>query len=597
MSFCIPSFAVNEFKLKLKSGELTPDKLIEMTSEERRAAFSFLGEEPAKKVNALFERKLLLKNQQQGIINWAKTVAGMDSKTYRDTLSKVERLGEVMQPKELDAFLEDLVNQRLGFDVTMAEAGEIASGAKEVALKREPMLETIDKIRAKIVAELPEGRKGDDGLIQARINKEAMNTKSELFKQRIEYGRALVNFNNKIEELKLSSQKITKEDFKQKPVVSTMQTISKIGGLSKSLVASLDNSILLNQGMKVLLNNPKIWSKNAKQTFVDMARTFGGKPVMDEIKAEVLSRPNAVSGLYKKEKLAVGTAEEAFPVSLQNKIPVVGRAFSASENAFTGFQYRTRADLFDKYYEIANDLGVDYTGIGRVANTLTGRGDLGRAEGSKVTETLNNVFFSPRYIMANLDTLSFGLRHYEKSSPLARKIAATNSLRIILGIGTILAIAKAVNPDSVEEDPRSSDFGKIRVGNTRFDVTGGLNGYATLGARLLPAVLGQKAYTKSATTGKLTQLNSGKFGSQTTFDVFVNFFSNKLAPVPALWRDILKGKDFSGEKVTPVSAATNLLTPLPIKTFQELQKDPNAANTIATMILNSLGINTSTFGK
>jgi hypothetical protein len=63
---------------KLKSGEIDPAKLVEMTSQERRDFFSkFLGEENARQVNALFESKLLLKNQQQGIITWAKKVAGI----------------------------------------------------------------------------------------------------------------------------------------------------------------------------------------------------------------------------------------------------------------------------------------------------------------------------------------------------------------------------------------------------------------------------------------------------------------------------------------------------------------------------------------
>jgi hypothetical protein len=589
MSFCIPSFAVNEFKQKIKSGELSPDKLIDMSSSERREAFKFLGEEQARKVNALFESKLLLKNQQVGIINWAKTVANMKPAVLRDTLAKVERLDKVMEPKELDSFLEDLVAQRLGIDVSMKEAADISTLAKEVASKRDPLNTKYELEREKIRMDLPAELRGDDGVVQAELNKRAMDTKSELFKDRMEYGRSLVKFNDYIKELKLDAERPTLQDFKERPISTSLEQTGKLAGLSKSIVASLDNSILLNQGLKVLFNNPKIWAKNAKQTFVDMYHTFGGKDVMAEVKAEILSRPNAMSGLYKKEGLAVGVAEEAFPVSLQNKVPVIGRAFEASENAFTGFQYRTRADLFDKYYEIANQLGVDYTGIGRVANTLTGRGDLGRLEGSKGVEIANNLFFSPRYIMANLDTLTLSLRHHKVSSPFARKQAAMNSLRTIAAIGTILTIANAINDDSVEEDARSSDFGKIRVGNTRVDVTGGLAGYATLGMRLATMS------TKSPSSGKVSELNTGKFGARTGWDVTMDFTANKFSPPLGAVRDVLRGRDFDGNKPTVGSVAKNLIEPLPIKTYAQLKDDPDGANVIAGMILNGLGLNTSTF--
>ena len=78
---CLPKFLVDKFLEKLKSGEIDPAKLTDMTSAERNSYFSsFMGETNATKVNALFESKILLKNQQQGIINWAKQVTGIKPK-------------------------------------------------------------------------------------------------------------------------------------------------------------------------------------------------------------------------------------------------------------------------------------------------------------------------------------------------------------------------------------------------------------------------------------------------------------------------------------------------------------------------------------
>ena len=54
--FCLSGQAVEEFKTRLRSGEITPEKLAEMDSAQRHGYFaSFLGEINAKQVNALSE--------------------------------------------------------------------------------------------------------------------------------------------------------------------------------------------------------------------------------------------------------------------------------------------------------------------------------------------------------------------------------------------------------------------------------------------------------------------------------------------------------------------------------------------------------------
>lgn len=159
-----------------------------------------------------------------------------------------------------------------------------------------------------------------------------------------------------------------------------------------------------------------------------------------------------------------------------------------------------------------------------------------------------------------------------------------------------MAIAKALNPDSVDLDPRSSDFGKIRVGNTTFDVSGGMGSILTLAARM---VLSQ---TKSSVTGKVYQLSETdengklKFGAQTRFDVFLDFFTNKLSPLAGAMRDYYKGQTFDNENPTMMRLTEGLLTPLPVKTAQELWQDPNSAPFLEGLLADFMGISTNTYG-
>lgn len=556
MNFCLPKDRVEAFTEGLRSGEINPESLIKMTSKERSNFLGkYVGEGAAKRVNAEFESKTLLKNQQQGMINWAKNVTGIKPAVRRDLVKRIQDLEKVLDPKEKEAFLEDLASVRLGADVTQEEAQTIANMSK-----------SLQESKAKM---------GKDYTFPS-------------FEDRIDYGRNLVKMEDYVSDLKNETKKFRLSDIKNNPVTTGLSGISKGAGLAKSITASLDNSVIGRQGLKVLLTHPKIWLKNAKQSFVDMARTYGGKQVMDEVRAEIYSRPNALNGLYKREKLALGNAEEAYPTSLPEKIPILGRAFKASENAFTAFQYRTRADLMDQFANMAEKAGADIKGMGIIANGLTGRGNVGKLE--PVANELNNVFFSPRFVKSNIDALTGHALDYGKLGKMAKKEAAKNTVKIITGIGGVLALAHAINPDAVDLDPRSTDFGKIKIGNTRFDVAGGMSGLVTLAARGI-------TQSSKSSTGKITQLNSDEFGSPNYGDLLMNFVGNKLSPAGQVVKDLLTQKTFEGDKPTVGSEAKKLLVPIGVQNYLSMKDHPNSANIILAMLSDALGIGTNTYSQ
>jgi hypothetical protein len=549
--FCLLPKHADEFLAKVKAGELSGDKLAKMTSEERRAAFAeFMGEANAAHVNASFESRLLLKNQQTAIENWIKGAGKLAPEVKRDLLSRVARMDAVLQPKQADQFLADLARQRLGFGVTQAEAAQITTLAKTAADAKAAMAS------------------GGD---------------------RMDYGRAKVAFAKYVSDLKNNVKK----------PISLGSAFSNTASFAKAFKAAFDNSALLRQGWKTLFTNPGIWAKNAMKSFVDLAQQFGGKEVMDEVNAEIQSRPNALNGKYERAKVALGNIEEQFPTTLPEKIPLVGRAYKASEAAFTAFQYRMRADVFDKYMEIAERSGVDLEdkaqleSIGKMVNSLTARGHLGKLEPS--ADVVNVLMFSARKLKSDLDLLT--AHTFDPTvTPFVRKQAAVNLVKVVSGTAAIMAIAHAADPDAVEFDPRSANFGKIKVGNTRFDVTGGMSQIAILAARLA------SRSSKSSTTGKVSAINSGKFGSTSGTDLIYNFFEGKLSPAASIVKDIIKGEDFQHNKLslTPGSLAqetSNLFLPLPISNAQELAKDPGmtGARATAAIIADALGMSTNTY--
>lgn len=584
MAYClIPSLA-EKFKLAMKSGEISPDKLNKLDDKGRQELFEkYMGKEDASNVNALFESKLLLKNQKRGMISWAKTVTGLKEPAKRDIFATIERLDKVLNPAEEKEFLNALANKRLGVEVTMDESKKIFDMAKQIE----------------------EAKKG--------MNDDGVTFKSD--DARLKYGVAKTELNEYIKELKSSELSLTRENvlknpiaaakdikerFKTNPIGTTAEAISQAAGTAKSLTSSMDNSSLFRQGWKTLMTNPNIWRKNAVKSFTDIWKSLGGENTLNGVYSDGFSRENNLNGYYKKAKLAVGVTEEAYPSSIPEKIPYYNKLYKASQNAYAGFLYRQRMDVFDKYIDIAKKNGVELTdkelsAIGNMVNSLTGRGSFGKFEGEAINLT-NNIFFSPRLIKSHLDTLGghvlTGGGGISGGSNFVRKEAAKNLVKIIGGTAAILATAKAINPESVELDPRSSDFGKIKIGNTRFDVTGGMGSVAVLAARLI------RNSSKSSTTGKVTKLNSGKFGSKTRGDVIGQFAGNKLSPAAALiYHTLWKGTDFEGKKPTVAGEVKSLTLPIGFQSMSKDWKDPKAANFLLIMLANTLGIGTNTYGE
>jgi len=130
------------------------------------------------------------------------------------------------------------------------------------------------------------------------------------------------------------------------------------------------------------------------------------------------------------------------------------------------------------------------------------------------------------------------------------KTARRASFRALIGslalTAGILVTADAMGAD-VEYDPRSSDFGKIKIGKHRIDVTGGKGTLIRLIVRLGAQMIGKKDI-KATKTGKV--FKGGDFYSPK--NLLLRFGKNKLAPMAGAIADLmskpelLEGKDFLG---------------------------------------------------
>ncbi|MDD5011621.1 MAG: hypothetical protein PHQ00_05820, partial [Phycisphaerae bacterium] len=397
------------------------------------------------------------------------------------------------------------------------------------------------------------------------------------------------------------------------PFGAMVDLISFTAGTSKTIKASLDNSFIGRQGIRLFymgitgdVQSGKTWLATFGKSFEILYKSLFNKPVMETLRAEILSDPQY--DLMRRAKVATAVIEEEFPVHWPSKIPVVGRLFKASEDAFTGAAYYMRYRVAKSYLNIAGRTGVDLNdkneleGIGNLINSLTARGYLRKS--SQTPGFVNNVFWSPRMMKSHLDVLllqPLGKGGVGGIGTFAQKRAAINLLRILLGQAAVLFIASKIWPESVDWDFRGSNAGKIKIGNTRFDITGGMASFATLATRIALVITNEVAGTeipemKSSTSGELSKLNTGEYGELTGEDLVVDFFRNKLSPAATVMADILRGQTFDKEEPTLANELENLGVPMVITNYEELQKNPNAHVRLAGILAEQLGFGTQTYG-
>lgn len=350
----------------------------------------------------------------------------------------------------------------------------------------------------------------------------------------------------------------------------------EILGAPKSLLSTFDLSGLGRQG--AVLGSR--FREDFKKAFKDQITYLASPEKYDAAMAEIASRKNLP--LYERMGVALTgvkgykNPEEAFVSQLPEEIPGIGKLVGASNRIYTGALTQLRADVADRIIKELTDAGIDVNtmpkeeleSLGRFINTASGRGGKKGGWIDRHAEGLSQALFSPRLWKSRLDMLN-PLYYYQLKGP-ARKYALESAGSFASIAGVVLGLAVLAGAD-VETDPRSSDFLKIRFGDTRYDILGGFQQNLVFAWRELT---GEK---KSSTTGNVTTFakdigdiitgrdNRDKgIAVSDRFTILQDLVENKENPVVATTTRALRNKDRNGEEFNPAKEAIGLVTPLAI---------------------------------
>lgn len=335
-----------------------------------------------------------------------------------------------------------------------------------------------------------------------------------------------------------------------------------IMNMPRATLASWDLSFPLRQGVMLLPGHPKQWAKSFGQMMKAARPGHKGREYARYL--EDMAESSRYAGLRNRAKLEltqwglsdITAREEPFLSSWAELIPGV----KWSERTFTTMSNQLRINVFDDIARNWERAGMawashpeEYTRLAAFLNHATGRGTITERYAG-VTPHLNALFFSPRYQVSRPQVVYDAL--VSLKNPAARKVI-TGDLVKFVGTGTTaMFLLNQVDGVNVELDPRSNEFGKVKVGNTRYDFWAG---YAQI-ARLVAQTASGQAMPKG---GELRDINRK--------EVIERYIRTKLSPPGGLAWDILEGKTFLGEEM--VLEPTFLATDIPKRVTPMVMQD------------------------
>lgn len=376
---------------------------------------------------------------------------------------------------------------------------------------------------------------------------------------------------------------------------SASDWVTELMNVPRTITAGLmDFSFGGRQGAFFLPSFTKEWAAGFKKQF----GSFISEGKYDELMDSIVKHPDfqlaqesgvSFTQLSSKAGRNLSRVEERYMGGgLTEQIPIIGKGIKMTERAYNAMANKMRIDIFAKMDQDLLNVGLDMRTNEKLAkqiatfvNAGTGRGGL-KGSLAKAAGLLNAFFFSPRLMSSRLTLLNPA--YYVTREPGLRK-QSLKSLFSFIGLGTTILGTAHMSGLEVGIDPRSADFGKIKIGNTRIDIWGGFSQYVRAIAQ---QISGQYV---SSTTGRILTLGEG-YKPLTRYDIFMRQIESKEAPVFSLLTTILKQQTWDGKLVDVPKEIGIRFVPMVMQDMYDLAQEDPELIPIGALSVFGMGVNT-----
>lgn len=446
------------------------------------------------------------------------------------------------------------------------------------------------------------------------LDREKINLQFELQKVRDEFNKGLIEARR------------AKRSAKEKVIEGVVEGAN----LARQIMTSADLPPVFRQGL-FSIGRPVM----AGKAVVDSLKAMFSEKHRFKVDREIQERPNAP--LYSRAKLflakegsTLSQQEEAYmgnwfkSMNLKSfpNLPLplrwaargvaapVGAILRGSERAYNTFLNKLRADTFDaavKAFDVSPVDTATLRRLGDIINTMTGRGTLPGKKLEQSAAGLNTFLFAPRF-MASRFKLALGEPLWTGNAK-TRKFALEQYGRTLAGIAVIYSLAKMAGYE-IETDPRSSNFGKIKVGNTYLDPLGGLSQVTTFLTRVTTGetktqkgevVPLRETMRPLKEADRLLGTNVAakgkpKFGNS-TLGVIGRFLRTKLNPITGASVNLAEGKDMMGQPATVGGEVSKMALPISYQDILETMQKQGVPRGAALTVLSLFGMGIQNYGE
>lgn len=506
-------------------------------------------------LNRQVEKKMLQPAQTAAIREWLQNLP-QDKRINsaardKDVIDLVVANNAVLNPKRDGEFLQGLAKQALGFEASVEDTKRLVEKADTAAAARDKFIALVPKYTTTfniaqaqdLVDKTPGAREAYNQAKEALLD---FKDVYDLMSIKAKTGATP----QQIKDAKVELAKLLKGEQTEKLVKKAGDWIYRAAGTLKATKASMDLSATFKQLGALWLSDYKSAARASWEGAKALWRALKTGDGRRSALGDIMMRPNALNGNYARLGLELGIKEEAFPENLWEKIKdkkwgKLARFITGTDDAFSMSLQVGRAERFDSLWE--NALG-DLEGnsdavfklfeeqkVGQKINEITGRGDLPIGANTAAERIVNLSLFSPRWAMSRLKmitNLHYVLRGEMKHiNPFAKAttpngMAAKASVNLVYGIALLSAISYALRVMVDDEEPEkaarlvfnptSAEFGQLKIGDLRTDLT---FGEASLVRAIARSFTGQ------------TITSEGVKKETTSSDVWGRWLSSKKSPI------------------------------------------------------------------
>ncbi len=354
----------------------------------------------------------------------------------------------------------------------------------------------------------------------------------------------------------------------------------------RTLKATADMSATLRQGLVLSVRRPIMATKAFGKSFKAFFRENAADKVDNAIRSSPHHYLREKSGLQLTEVDGLLTGrEEMFGARLIERVPVIGEVVKASNRHMVTHLNLLRTSVFDEFLaKYPNATHAELTAWADYVNVASGRGNIGRL--AVVANELSWVVFAPRFAWSRVQT---PFRLFKKSNwklPRVRKEIAKDMVAFT-SMGVMTLVLADLAGAEVGLDPRNPDFGKIRIGDTRIDIWGGMQQPIRLIARVGLAVT-----DRAGITGKEL---AEAYKDVDPLELAWQFSRYKASPPVTIYHELQTGKTMVGEPVTLTQTALRTITPMWFEDVADAWRLENPGKATFVGGLTVLGVGATTY--